>query len=112
MVDHVETSKHLSALRQVRAAIAHFHKGEFECAMTLAAAGEGQLPEKGMNFLLRILKLRAPAEDFNLFINRDERLAERDAVEEAQGAHDLIEPRPRNARRHQMNLESADIFQF
>src|ERR1019366_7389765 len=43
---------------------------------------------------------------------RDERLAERDAVEEAQGAHDLIEPRPRNARRHQVNLESADVFQF
>ncbi len=42
---------------------------------------------------------------------RDERLAERDAVEEAQGAHDLIEPRPRNAGRHQVNLEGADVLQ-
>jgi hypothetical protein len=69
MVDHVKTSKQLSALRQVRAAIEHFHKGEFECAMTLAAAGEGQLSDKGIKFFWRILKLRAPAEDFNLFIN-------------------------------------------
>jgi hypothetical protein len=43
---------------------------------------------------------------------RDERLAERNAVEETQGAYDLIEPRPRNAGRHQVNLESADVFQF
>jgi hypothetical protein len=69
MVDHIDTSKQLSALRQVRAAIEHFNKDEFECAMTLAAAGEGQLPEKGADFLLRILRLRAPTEDFNLFIN-------------------------------------------
>jgi hypothetical protein len=43
---------------------------------------------------------------------RDQRLSESDAVEEAQGAHNLIEPRPRNARRDQVNLEGANIFKF
>ena len=38
-------------------------------------------------------------------------LAERDAVEETQGADDLVETGPRDARGDQVNLESADVFQ-
>ena len=40
-VPDIETSKRLSAERQIHAAIDHFHRNEFECAMTLAAAAEG-----------------------------------------------------------------------
>ena len=32
-------------MRQIHAAIDHLHRGDFECAITLAAAGEGMLPE-------------------------------------------------------------------
>ena len=38
-------------------------------------------------------------------------LAERDAVEETQGADDLVQPRPRNARRDEMDLEGVDLVQ-
>jgi len=31
-------------MRQIHAAIRHLQRGDFECAMTLAAAGEGLLP--------------------------------------------------------------------
>jgi hypothetical protein len=31
-------------MRQIHAAIEHLHRGDFECAITLAAAGEGMLP--------------------------------------------------------------------
>ncbi len=31
-------------MRQIHAAIEHLQRGDFECAMTLAAAGEGTLP--------------------------------------------------------------------
>jgi hypothetical protein len=31
-------------MRQIHAAIDHLHRGDFECAITLAAAGEGMLP--------------------------------------------------------------------
>jgi hypothetical protein len=31
-------------MRQIHAAIGHLQRGDFECAITLAAAGEGMLP--------------------------------------------------------------------
>jgi histidyl-tRNA synthetase len=65
----VETSKQRSALRQIHGAIAHFHQGEFECAMTLAGAAEGQLPANDKLYLFRILREGATEEDFNLFTN-------------------------------------------
>jgi hypothetical protein len=43
----VQTSKRLSAERQIHAAIAHFHAGDFECAITLCSAVEGQMPPSG-----------------------------------------------------------------
>jgi hypothetical protein len=65
---NVETSKKLSALRKIHAAIVHFHKGEFECAMTLAAAAEGQVPDSDKPYLFRILK-HVPDLDLNAIIN-------------------------------------------
>jgi hypothetical protein len=41
----VQTSKRLSAQRQIHAAIAHFWEGGFECAVSLCSAAEGQMPE-------------------------------------------------------------------
>lgn len=65
----IETTKKLSSLRQIKAAIGHLHKGEFEAAMTLAAAAGGQIPEGVVEHLFRLLRRRAPQENFNLFIN-------------------------------------------
>jgi hypothetical protein len=44
-------------------------------------------------------------------MNRDIGLAERDAIEKAQRANDLVVRRPGTPFRNQMHLESADIFQ-
>ncbi len=53
----VRTSKRLAAERQIHAAIAHFHAGEFECAIALCSAAEGQTPEPSDPInLFRILK--------------------------------------------------------
>lgn len=65
----IKTSKKLSAQRQINAAIEHFHKGEFECAITLAAAAEGLTPEGQSLSLFRELVARAKDLDFNLVIN-------------------------------------------
>src|SRR6266404_2975920 len=43
---------------------------------------------------------------------RNSRLAKRDAVEKPYRADDLVQGWPRDARRNQMNLEGADVFQF
>src|SRR5882757_2766381 len=41
---HVDTCIRYASMRQIHAAIEHLHRGDFECAITLAAAGEGMLP--------------------------------------------------------------------
>lgn len=64
----LKTSKKRSALRQIEAAIKHFHNGELDSAITLAAAGEGQLPETTKEYLFRLLRRLAPKDDFNLVI--------------------------------------------
>jgi hypothetical protein len=64
----VETTKQLSSMRQTKAAIEHLHKGQLECAITLAAAAEGQLPETATEYLFRLLQRLKPQENFNLFI--------------------------------------------
>ena len=43
--EFIETNIHSASMRQIHAAIAHLHSGDFECAITLAAAGEEMLPE-------------------------------------------------------------------
>lgn len=40
----IERSIQFAAMRQIHAAIEHLRRGDFECATTLAAAGEGILP--------------------------------------------------------------------
>ena len=67
----LETSKKASAIRQINAAIAHLHQGEIDCAITLAAAGEGTLPATDDPYLFKRLRNYPPAEDidFNLVIN-------------------------------------------
>ena len=44
-VVHIKTTRKLGAQRQIDAAIAHLHEAELECAVTLAAAAEGLLPQ-------------------------------------------------------------------
>jgi hypothetical protein len=41
----LETTRQLAALYQITAAIEHFHKHDWECAITLAGAAEGILPD-------------------------------------------------------------------
>ena len=49
----IKTSKRLAAERQIHAAIAHFRAGDFECAITLCSAAEGQIPEPAdLNYFL------------------------------------------------------------
>lgn len=63
----VQTSQRLAAERQIHAAIAHFHAGDFECAITLCSAAEGQMPEPSEpKYLFRMLQDRVrenPAPD-------------------------------------------------
>jgi hypothetical protein len=42
---HIETCCHYASMRQVHAAIEHWRRGDFECAITLAGAAERMLPE-------------------------------------------------------------------
>ena len=41
----IETSCHYASMRQIHAAIEHWQRADFECAMTLAGAAEGMLPD-------------------------------------------------------------------
>jgi hypothetical protein len=42
--EYIETNVHFASMRQIHAAIDHLHRGDWECAITLAAAAEGMLP--------------------------------------------------------------------
>lgn len=53
---YIETSKQLAALEQIHAAIWHCRNETFECAITLAAAAEGLLPETPEPHLFQLLK--------------------------------------------------------
>jgi len=43
-VPFIETSVRYASMRQIHAAMDHFHRGDFECAATLAAAACGMFP--------------------------------------------------------------------
>jgi hypothetical protein len=49
----VQTSKRLSAQRQIHAAIVHCRDGDFECAISLCSAAENQMPEPSEPILQR-----------------------------------------------------------
>jgi hypothetical protein len=60
--EHTLTKKE-AALRQITASIEHYNKGEYECAITLAGAAEGQLTAKdGDDHLFKQLKELVPPE--------------------------------------------------
>jgi hypothetical protein len=42
--ESIETNVRFASMRQIHAAIDHLHRGDFECAITLAGAAEGMLP--------------------------------------------------------------------
>jgi hypothetical protein len=42
---HIDTTIQLASMRRINVAIEHLHEGHFECAITLAAAAEGMLPD-------------------------------------------------------------------
>jgi hypothetical protein len=65
----VETTKKWASLRQIRAAIGHFELKQYECAMTLAGAGESILPENPLMHLFNVLKGKFSGKELNLFRN-------------------------------------------
>jgi hypothetical protein len=65
----VKTTKKLSALRQTCAAIEHLHKKDYECAITLAGAAEGQVKEKTTNHLFRLILKTFRSDEANVFIH-------------------------------------------
>lgn len=65
----IKTDKKLSALRQILAAIEHFEKKDYECAITLAAAGEGQCKEATTTHLFKLIRAKFSADETNAVIN-------------------------------------------
>jgi hypothetical protein len=41
-----ELTRQIASVLQINAALEHFHKYKFECAITLASAAEGILPNR------------------------------------------------------------------
>src|SRR5882757_9738059 len=65
----VETTKKWASLRQIRAAIGHFEQKQYECALTLAGAGESILPDNPLMHLFNVLKGKFTGKELNLFRN-------------------------------------------
>jgi hypothetical protein len=70
---HITTNKKLAAQRQIDAAIDHLHKMELECAISLAAAAEGMLPDTEKPYIFAYLRQHSAFKnkdiDFNETIN-------------------------------------------
>lgn len=65
----VETSKQLASQRQIEAAILHHKNGAFECAITLAHAGENVIGKPGISSLFDKLKAKMFDTNHNEFAN-------------------------------------------
>ena len=65
----IKTSKKLSAQRQTIAAIAHLHSKDYECAITLAGAADGQVKERSTTHLFRLILKRFSSDEANAFIH-------------------------------------------
>lgn len=61
----LKVNKKQASYNQVVAAIDHFHKGELDCSITLAAAAEGMLSTIDERFLLKQLNGVPGAGDIN-----------------------------------------------
>jgi hypothetical protein len=60
-----KTTKQVAAFRQISAAIDHLEKNNYECAITLAAAGEGQIVEKSIGHFFRVMRAKFSARATN-----------------------------------------------
>jgi len=71
IIKAIETTRQTAATRQIDAAIHHFKNGEYECAITLAAAAEGMLPTTEHPHVFTLMKdsPNFKEADFNCFIN-------------------------------------------
>lgn len=70
MPSDLQTSKKKSSAQQIQSAIAHFEAGKLDCAITLAAAAEGILPDSSDPYLFQILRHHPDVDfDLNLVIN-------------------------------------------
>jgi hypothetical protein len=65
----MKTTKQQAAYKQIVAAIEHFHKKSYECAITLAGAAEGQVKETTTKHLFRLIRAKFSADETNAFIN-------------------------------------------
>jgi hypothetical protein len=69
--EYVDTRRKLAPLRQIRGAITCLHDGDYECAITLAHAAEGMVPDKkergDSKPLIKLMRERVPDDDSNLF---------------------------------------------
>jgi hypothetical protein len=68
-VSMIKTDKQLSAQRQIIAAIEHLHKKDYECAITLASAAEGQVKEKTTNHLFRLILKHFSSDEANAYVH-------------------------------------------
>lgn len=65
----IDTSKKVASGRQVQAAIQHFKDGRFECAITLAHAGENMIATAGLLAFFDKLKQAISDKDHNEVAN-------------------------------------------
>jgi hypothetical protein len=59
----IETDIRLASMRQIHCAIEHIERGDYECAITLAAAAENMLPEPAKPYFRRRVQAMAERED-------------------------------------------------
>ena len=65
----INVTKQITAFQQIHAAIKHCRKGDWVCAITLAAAAEGQLPDCPAPYLFKQLRGRRNGLDLNIINN-------------------------------------------
>ncbi len=59
----IQTDRRVASMRQIHCAIEHIERGDYECAITLAAAAEGMLPEPGKPYFRGKVKKLAESEE-------------------------------------------------
>ncbi|MGB6537275.1 MAG: hypothetical protein WBF58_15070 [Xanthobacteraceae bacterium] len=59
----IDTSIRLASMRQIHCAIDHLERGNYECAITLAAAAEGMMPEPEKPYFRGKVKAMAQSEE-------------------------------------------------
>jgi hypothetical protein len=87
--EYVDTTRTTAPVRQIRGAIACLHQGDYECAITLAHAAEGMVPDKRKDNkplgkpMFKVIREGMPDDDPNLFSNwlKHPRGAERARIE-------------------------------